>query len=167
MGVKSSGNNRRASEFNSLVAEFAPLISKICYMYSTDSEHFKDLYQESLINIWQGMDSFRGDARISSWIYRITLNTCVSHYRRNRRYSGALPLDAVIDVPDDDDSRVEDVRMLYSLISRLDKLDKAIVMLWLDEKSYDEISEITGLSKSNVGVRLSRIRQRLAQMNRD
>lgn len=150
--------------FDAIVAEYSPLISKICYMYATDSEHFKDLYQESLINLWQGLDRFRGDSKVSSWLYRITLNTCVSNFRRNRKHSENLPLEAAVEIAGADDSHTEDVRMLYNLISRLDRLDKAIIMLWLDEKPYDEIAEITGLNKSNVGVRLNRIRKRLSSM---
>lgn len=134
-------------------------------MYATDGEHFKDLYQESLINLWQGLGKYRGDASVSTWIYRVVLNTCVSYYRRNKNYFNAVPLDAVAELPSADDGRNDDLKMLYGLISRLGKLDKALILLWLDEKSYDEIAAITGLTKSNVAVRLNRIKKRLTEMN--
>ena len=151
--------------FDQLVSEYTQLISKICYMYATDGEHFKDLYQESLINIWQGIEKYRGDASVSTWVYRVVLNTCVSYYRRNSRHLNVVPLDVIAEPEAADDSRNEDLRMLYNLISRLGKLDKALILLWLDEKSYDEIAVITGLTKSNVAVRLNRIKKRLTEMN--
>lgn len=162
---ESLSRHEREAGFESLVLEYAPLVSKICYMYAVDNEYFKDLYQEVLINLWQGFASFKGNAKMSSWIYRVTLNTCVSYYRHNKRHMQGVQLDCIAEPMADDDTRSEDVRVLYSLISRLDKLDKAVVLLWLDEKSYDEISEITGLSQSNVGVRLTRIKHKLSVMN--
>ncbi len=152
-------------DFNQLLSEYSGLVSKICYMYATDGEHFKDLYQESLINLWQGIGKYRGDSSVSTWVYRVVLNTCVSYYRRNKHHLGSMPLDAIAEPTAAEDERNDDLKMLYSLISRLGKLDKALIMLWLDEKSYDEIAAITGLTKSNVAVRLNRIKKRLTEMN--
>lgn len=139
------------------------IIYKVCYMYASDDEHFKDLYQEILINIWQGLDGFRGDSQISTWIYRTCINTCVTLYRRNSKLGRAQSLDVLIDVPDDDGDKVAGMKELYRLIGRLNRMEKAIILLWLDEKSYDEIAYITGLSRNNVASRIHRIKVKLAE----
>ena len=146
------------------------VIAKVCYMYATDNEHFKDLFQETQINIWQAIDKFRGESALSTWIYRITINTCISCFRHARRHAGTMSLDpqamlAVADMATDDHERAQCLREMYSLINRLPAIDKAIVMMWLDDKSYQEIAEVTGLSRNNVATRLSRCKQRLAAMS--
>lgn len=141
------------------------LIAKVCYLYSSASASFDDLYQEVLINLWNGLDSYRGDARVSTWLYRLAINTCISWHRRNDRHGDNLSLDDITAEPaDDPDSRnvAEDVNYLHSLISRLDPLEKAVVTLWLDEKPYDEIALITGISRANVAVKLHRIKEKLS-----
>ena len=143
------------------------IIYKVCYMYATDNDHFKDLYQEILINLWQGLERFRGDAQLSTWIYRICINTCVTYFRRNHRHDETLTLDAVKEVPDVASNRSEELKEMYILISRLRKLDKAIILMWLDEKSCDEIAEVTGLTRNNVASRLHRIKAKLVEYSQE
>ncbi len=149
--------------FNQIMQQHTPLISKVCYMYATDTEHFKDLTQEVAANIWCGLDSFRAESKASTWIYRVAINTCVSFYRRNKRHEGALPLDSAgtVAIDNADAEHREQLAMMYRLISDLGKIDRALIMLWLDEKSYDEMAEITGLTRANVASRLHRARARL------
>ncbi|MDE6490053.1 MAG: sigma-70 family RNA polymerase sigma factor [Muribaculaceae bacterium] len=156
----------KQDRFLQLVDACKPLISKVCYMYAVDSHHFKDLYQETLINIWQGIDAFRGQASASSWIYRITVNTCVSCYRRNKVLSHSVPIDS-LESPAliCDDDRLAQLNEMYRLVGCLDPVDKAIVLLWLDEKPYDEIASIMGLSRNNVASKLRRIKERLVRMS--
>jgi RNA polymerase sigma-70 factor (ECF subfamily) len=131
-------------------------------MYSTTINPFDDLYQETLANIWRGIDSFRGDSNLSTWIYRTTVNTCITYMRRNSRYSGFYSLDhAAAVAAGDDTEHQENLRELYRIISCLDQLEKAIIMMWLDEKDYQEIAQVTGLSKNNVATRLHRIKQKI------
>lgn len=148
-------------QFMAMIERNSSTISRVCYVYSQGRDHFNDLYQETLANLWQGFGRFRGDAAESTWIYRVTLNTCITYYRKNSRHYGVLPLDALYDVAEEVSTRNEDVKELYRLISCLGKLDRAIIMLWLDEKSYDEIAEITGLTRANIATRLHRIKNRL------
>lgn len=136
-------------------------------MYATDDDHFKDLYQEVLINLWQGIDRFRGDARLSTWIYRICINTCVTYFRRNHYHDETMSLDNIVEIPDGDVSRLNDLKEMYRLISRLRKLDKAIILMWLDEKSYDEIAEVTGLTRNNVASRIHRIKAKLVEFSQE
>lgn len=140
------------------------LIMRVCYMYATDREHLNDLYQETAINLWQGMEKFKGDSKLSTWIYRTTLNTCISYFRKNHRHDDTESLEILMEFPADDSERTEQLREMYRLITRLRKLDRAIILLWLDEKSYDEIAEITGLSRNNVASRLHRIKSQLSQL---
>lgn len=153
-------------QFAQILVDYRQLISKVCYMYATDSETYNDLYQEVLVNIWQGLVRFRGECRLSTWIYRLAINTCVSFHRSTRRHTvGAVTLDSLGDIGAPEDSRASDLREMYNLISRLNPLEKALIMLWLDEKSYDEIAEISGISKANVASRLHRIKQKLITLS--
>lgn len=139
------------------------LIYKVCYMYAEDEEHLRDLRQEVAANVWCGLDRFNGLSKVSTWVYRIALNTCITYFRRHGKHSAVSRLDdAAYVVADNSDERRAQLNMMYELIGRLGKIDKAIVMLWLDEHSYDEISEITGLTRSNVASRLHRIKHRLS-----
>lgn len=161
-------NNRtdKEQQFLDIVEQCRPLVFKVCWLYTSPGTSFDDLYQEVLINIWQGMDSFRGDAKLSTWIHRTAINTCISWYRRNDRHSGALNIDELPFEPADTPSgvRSDDLRELHRLISKLGPIDKAIITLWLDEKPYDEIASIMGMSQTGVAVRIHRIKERLSKM---
>lgn len=139
-------------------------------MYATDGHHFNDLYQEVLANVWQGLDAYRGAAAISTWLYRMAINTCVTYFRRNVRHTeGRLPLESVINMEGDADNseRLMQLRTMYKLISGLSGMDKALIMMWLDEKSYDEIAELSGLTRNNVATRLRRIKLKLIESNKE
>lgn len=115
------------------------------------------------------MESFRGEAKISTWIYRTAINTCITWHRKNKKHSSSnvSSIDDLINDPVDtsaDNSIAEQVQYLRKLISQLGVIDRAVITMWLDECSYDEIAAVTGLSQTNVGVRLHRIKQKLAQM---
>lgn len=153
----------RQYDFEGFAAEHRRIIGKVCYLYAVDSDDFDDLYQEVLINLWRGFAGFEGRAKASSWVYRVGLNTCISYHRRNRRHKETVPLADCAGMADDDPGRAERLRELYALINRLDALEKAVVMLWLDEVPYDEIAEITGLTRNNVASRLHRIRLKLRE----
>lgn len=150
-------------EFETFVRKHRRIVGKVCYLYAMDSDDFDDLYQEVLINLWRGFDGFEGRAKVSSWVYRVALNTCISYYRRNRRHTGRLPLTDLLGAADEDSERGGRLRELYALINRLDALEKAVVMLWLDELPYEEIAAITGLTRNNVASKLHRIKLKLRE----
>lgn len=154
----------KESRFMAIVRDNRQLLYKVCYMYATDRDHFQDLYQEILANIWEGLDSFRGDSQVSTWLYRTSINTCVTFFRRHRRHSSEMTsLEFASELTADDNHRSEQLKEMYRLISQLSKIDKAIILMWLDERSYDEIAEVTGFSRNNVATRLRRIKQRLVE----
>jgi len=148
--------------FLALIKEYKRLIYKVCYLYATDDEHLKDLHQEVLINLWQGFPSFKGEAKILSWIYRVSLNTCISFHRKHSKITDTMPLESLFGLmTDEDDEKTVHLREMYRLISQLNRLEKAIILLWLDERSYEEIAEITGLSRNNIASKLKRIKEKL------
>ena len=158
----------KETEFKALLDTYGGLLAKVCYVYAGPAATFDDLYQEVVVNVWRGMDGYRGESKLSTWLYRISINTCITYVRRNNRHTDATPLDGLpFDIVDTsagpDDLHSERLRIMYELISHLDPLEKAIVTLWLEDRTYDEIAAITGLTKGNVAIRLHRIKEKLAK----
>lgn len=151
------------SEFIELINPYQPIIYKVCSMYANDKDEFCDLFQESLLNLWVAYPKYRSECKISTWIYRVSLNTCISDLRRKSKMQ-LVPLSTELNVYEDCEKN-QNIQEMYGLIKRLNKLDRALILLWLDEKSYEEIASILQLSKSNVSVRLCRIKDKLKQMS--
>ncbi len=156
---------QRKELFDTILSRYSPMIDKICYMYGSDEDHRKDLYQECMANVWQGLRSYRGDSQISTWLYRACINTCITCYRRNRHSGGMVSIDDAGQIAADDRSRSDELRELYRLISALSPVDRGIIMMWLDEKSYDEISDVTGMPRNTVASRIRRVKNRLVEMS--
>ena len=154
-------------EFAQTVREHKGTIYTVCYMFSNDPEEIADLYQEILINLWKGYSKFRGDSNIRTWIYRISLNTCISFERKKRRNVDTLPLTMDINLFSDSDDDSKQIQLLKNRISQLGPFDRAIVLLWLENLSYDEIGSIVGISAKNVSVRLVRIKDQLKKMSNE
>ena len=154
----------REQRFREVMEEYGSVISGICFSYASDTDDLKDLRQDIMINIWKGLKSYRGDSSLSTWIYRVALNTCVSTVRKRSRYPSTLPLETAPDPTDESDADKRDrIETLHRLIATLSPLDKAIVTMWLDERKYEEIAEVTGISRNNVAVRINRIKLKLAE----
>ena len=152
------------TQFAQMVREHKSTIFTVCYMFSKDQDEVNDLFQEVLINLWKGLVSFKGESDIKTWIYRVSLNTSISSERKKKR--NALPLEMDVNLYEDrDDTR--QIKMLYHRINKLGFFDRAIVLLWLENLSYDEIAAITGISVKNVSVRLFRIKEQLKKMSND
>ena len=153
-------------QFAQTVKEHKSTIYTVCYMFSKDADEVNDLFQEVLVNIWKGFDSFEHRSDIKTWIYRIALNTCISIDRKKRRAATAkVTMD--INLFEDRDEDTKQVDMLHKRISKLQPFDRAIVLLWLENLPYEEIGQIVGISTKNVSVRLFRIREQLKQMSND
>lgn len=156
---------KHEKEFMRVVEENKATIYMVCYMFSKDREEVDDLFQESLIAMWRGFESFRGDANIRSWIYRITLNSCISVERKKSRRPESSRLKMDINLFSDADEDNQQVQTLRNRIGQLGVFDRAIVLLWLENLSYEEIGAIVGISAKNVSVRLVRIREQLKNMS--
>lgn len=150
-------------EFEQLVERYKATIYSVCFMYSSDKKETDDIFQEVLVNLWQSLKSFRKESGMKSWVYRIALNTCISYKRKKRIKTD--PLEIAPEVFQYDTSIGRQTSELHQRIISLEPVDRAIVLLWLEDLSYEEIGAITGITPKNVGVRLVRIKEKLKKMN--
>ena len=147
--------------FTRLVREHKSTIYTVCYMFSKDEEEVNDLFQETLINMWKGIDSFREESKSSTWIYRVALNTCLLQERKKKRQVPKVPLTMDVNFFEDDSANATQVRQLHQRIGKLGLVDRALAMMWLEGMSYDEIGAVMGISAQHVGVKLFRIKEML------
>ncbi len=157
--------NKRELEFTKMVSEYKQTIYTVCYFFSTNTEEVNDLYQEVLINLWCGFEKFRGESSLKTWIWRVSLNTCNNQERKKRRSVQTVPLSVDIDLYNDEDEHSKQIQRLYERINRLEPFDRAIILLWLENMSYQEIADIIGMTLSNVTTRLFRIKEQLKAMS--
>ena len=157
--------NLEKDKFISVIRENQNLIFKICYSYCTNPENRKDLQQEILIQLWRSFSKFDGRVKISTWIYKVALNTAIFYYRSDSKHtSKRVPLDASIIALSSSNSELdENVVMLYKFIEQLHDLDKALILLYLDDHKHKDIAEILGLSETNVATKISRIKKTLRE----
>ena len=130
-------------------------------------EYERVMYQEVVLNLWKAFPKFRRECKISTWIYRIALNTCISFIRKEKNIPEIVTLNQEADRTEETDETQAMLRQLYRMINRLGQLEKSIILLYLEEKSYEEIAEITGLILTNVATKLSRIKDKLKRMNKE
>lgn len=148
--------------FEQLVEEQKANIYSVCYMLADNVDDADDMFQEVLINLWKGYGTFRGDSSNATWTYRIALNTCISFNRKMSRHKVKTDIDPGIF---SESTHVgAQTQMLHARIRRLDPFDRAVVLLWLEDISYEEIGAIIGISAKAVGVRLVRIREKLKKL---
>ncbi|MEW6983173.1 RNA polymerase sigma factor [Colwelliaceae bacterium 6471] len=152
------------SDFYQLsILPFASIIIKICRAYTNSQEDFEDYYQEVCLQIWRSKDNFNQQCEWSTWIYRISLNVCLTYLKRRKSGDKQIVSDALPEeVIDDSKAFVSDeINQLYNAIKHLSETDRAIILLYLEEKSYEEIAEIIGCNSNNIGVRINRIKGKL------
>lgn len=156
------GAKRADAQFLEMIRQNEGIIFKVTSFYTNKEHPISDLYQEVVLNLWKAYPSFRGESKYSTWIYRIALNTCVSFFRRSKK--SVEYVDISMDIPEVTDNS-EQIQELYRLINRLGKIERALVLLYLDDKPYKEIAEIMGLTVTNVATKLNRIKEKLKQMS--
>ena len=152
-------------QFTKMVKEYRKTIYTVCYFFSKDTEEVNDLFQEILINLWKGFPKFRGESDIRTWIWRVSLNTCSNQKRKKDSRVQTVPLSMDIDLYNDDDQHSRQIQMLYDRINRLDVFDKAIILLWLENMTYQDIASVVGISTAAVTTRLFRIKEQLKSMS--
>lgn len=152
-------------EFAQMIKEQKDTIYTVCYMFSKDAEEVNDLFQEILVNLWKGFPSFRRQSQIKTWVWKVSLNTCISFDRKKRSRTHTIPLNININLYTDNDKDSLQIKQLYERVNRLGLFDRAIVLLWLENLSYEEIGAIVGISAKNVSVRLYRIKEELKKMS--
>ncbi|MBR4856069.1 MAG: sigma-70 family RNA polymerase sigma factor [Bacteroidaceae bacterium] len=152
-------------QFTRMVKEYRKTIYTVCYFFSKDTEEVNDLYQEILINLWRGFPNYRGESSLKTWIWRVSLNTCSNQERKKKSRIRTVPLSIDIDLYNDEDAGSRQIQMLYDRINRLDVFDRAIILLWLENMTYQDIADVVGISVSNVTTRLFRIKEQLKSMS--
>jgi RNA polymerase sigma-70 factor (ECF subfamily) len=152
-------------QFQTLVDRHRKILYKICHSYCRDRDSREDLAQEILVQLWRSFGRFDGRCRFSTWMYRIALNVAISFYRRERaRTLCVIPDEVRLNEPSGEvDSQPEDVRLLCRFIDGLDPLNKALILLYLDEQSYREIADVLGITETNVATKINRLKNKMRQ----
>lgn len=150
-------------EFIHIIKENEGIIYKVARIYSNNTENQKDLYQEIVYQLWKSRNSFKGHSKVSTWIYRIALNTSIAFLKEEKKNVGREPIDHTLSNKIDqvDTATEEQLSIIYEYIQQLNIIEKGIILLSLEGKNYDEIAEITGFTSTNVGTRLNRIKVKL------
>jgi RNA polymerase sigma-70 factor, ECF subfamily len=153
--------------FINLITEHQGLIYKVCIMYENDQDARNDLFQEIVLQLWKSFSTFRGEAKITTWMYRIALNTAISGYRKQTRHLKTEDLQDMhfnISEHATTDDHEEDIQKLQWAIRQLSEIERAMIMMALEEVPYDEIAETIGITQNNVRVRMNRIREKIRKL---
>lgn len=150
-------------EFIKLIKENKGIIYKICNSYCADKDSRDDLAQEIIYNLWKSFSSYNYTFKFSTWMYRIALNVAISFYRQERKFNNHDSIsEGLIVFEEDSDTCIEtNLQLLQGFINELKEIDKAIILLYLDDKSHREIAEITGFTETNVATKINRIKEQL------
>ena len=157
-------------EFEKHIREYELLILKVCRIYAFTHTDRQDLFQEIVIRLWKAYPGFKGDSKISTWLYRVAINTAISGLRKKKRFirayePAAMPEPAGEHAAEFDEK--EKLTILYHAIEQLNAVEKAIVMLYMDDRSYEEMEEIIGLNQGNLRVKMNRIKEKLRQLTKN
>jgi RNA polymerase sigma factor (sigma-70 family) len=153
-------------EFEALIKQYELLIYKVCRIYAYTQSDRDDLYQEIVLQLWNAYPSFQGRSKFSTWLYRVAINTAISGLRRQKDFidsyePSALPMHAE-EAPYEEGQ----VKELYRAIGQLNEIDKALVMLYLEDKTYEEMEEIMGISSGTLRVKMNRVKEKLRQLTK-
>jgi RNA polymerase sigma-70 factor (ECF subfamily) len=140
------------------------VVHKVCTLYTNDRDAHNDLFQEITIQLWKAYPKFRGDAKFSTWMYRVALNTAITLYRKSKKNVKTLDDETVffkIKADEYDPTEEQQLSLMYKAIKQLNDIDKALVFLYLEDKNYNEISETLGISEVNARVKMNRLKSKL------
>lgn len=154
-------------EFSKLIKDHQGIIHKITLIYTNCTVDREDLFQEICLQLWKSYPSFKEKAKFSTWMYRVALNTAISMVRKKKNGISYELLRETDKTPEEKSEEINKAQLLYRSISKLNRIDKAIILLWLEEKNYEEIATIMGTSKNNVSVKLVRIKKHLEELVRE
>lgn len=152
------------NSFVELFEKHQNIVHKVCRLYTNNQDAHNDLFQEITIQLWKAYPKFRGDAKFSTWMYRVGLNTAITLYRKSKRTINTQAFDAVqfkIKAEEYDDTEEQQLKVLYKAVHQLNDIEKALVFLYLEDKNYSEISETLGISEVNARVKMNRVKTKL------
>ena len=147
--------------FLDMARDYSALITRLCYHYTTPRTPLEDLRQDCLINLWRGLRNYRGECGMATWVYRVVINTCITSFRSAGRQPEFIALENHKETAEEEEPISENMELLHAFISGLPLLDRGVMMMWLDGRTYDEIAEATGLTRNNVAVKLHRIKEKI------
>ena len=152
--------------YKSSILPYSGIIIKICRAYTDSQEDFEDYYQEVCLQIWRSKDNFKEQAEWSTWIYRLSLNVCLTLLKKKRNNKQNITSDQLPPELGEDSHAFSDesLNQLYDAIKQLSEIDRAVILLYLEEKTYQEIADIIGTNPNNIGVRIKRIKERLKKI---
>ena len=140
------------------------IVHTVCTLYTSDRDSHKDLFQEITIQLWKAYPKFRGEAKFSTWMYRVALNTAITLYRKSKRRIDTQDYESVIfkiKADEYDDTEEQQLKLMYKAVRQLGDIDKALVFMYLEDKNYTEISETLGITEVNARVKINRIKTKL------
>lgn len=151
--------------FKALIERHCNLIAKVCNLYTNNQNDFQDCYQDVLLQLWRSFETFRDESKESTWVYRVSLNVCLSNIRKAKRHVQASKLEDIQPKADKqpDLEEKEQSKIMNQEIKKLDESDRAIILLYLEENTYKEMAEIIGISVNHIGVKINRIKKILKQ----
>ncbi len=156
-------------QFERHIREHELLLHKVCRMYAYTDADRQDLFQEMVIQLWKAYPKFKGDAKLSTWMYRIAINTAITGLRKKKNFITSYESDGFPEHISDDSSGMvqeEQLQQLYKAIEQLNEIEKAIVMLYMEDRSYIEMEDILGISEGNLRVKMNRIKEKLRQLTK-
>jgi RNA polymerase sigma-70 factor (ECF subfamily) len=148
-------------EFVQIINQNQGILHKVCRIYCVNATEREDLFQEIVLQLWKSFPSFRGESKMTTWMYRIALNTAISGVRKKRIATTDLALFTTQIADQPQQNNEDELNRLYKSIERLSDIEKSIVLLYLEDKPYDEIAEIIGITANHVAVKMSRIKEKL------
>jgi RNA polymerase sigma factor (sigma-70 family) len=157
-------------EFEKHVREHELLIHKVCRIYVSTRAERQDLFQEILIQLWKAYPRFKGHAKFSTWLYRVAINTAITGLRKKRDFITSYePSSLPANTSDDNFSQAEEERLqqLNQAIGQLNQVEKAMVMLYLEDRGYEEMEEILGISQATLRVKMNRVKDKLRQLTKN
>ena len=152
--------------YNAFILPYAGIIIKICRAYTNSQEDFEDYYQEVCLQIWKSRKNFREQSAWSTWVYRLSLNVCLTLLKKSKHSKNHFASDFLPEVEEEQTQAFDDesLNQLYIAIRQLSEIDRAVILLYLEEKSYQDIADIIGTNSNNIGVRIKRIKERLRKL---
>ncbi|MDT0557397.1 sigma-70 family RNA polymerase sigma factor [Ichthyenterobacterium sp. W332] len=157
-------NKELEHNFVELLKQHQNIVHKVCRLYTNNKDEHNDLFQEITIQLWRAFPKFRGDSKFSTWMYRVGLNTAITLYRKSKRRIKTYelePLQFKLKSDEYDDTEEEQLKALYKAVHQLNDIEKALVLLYLEDKDYREISETLGITEVNARVKMNRVKTKL------
>lgn len=154
-------------EFVQHLNQHQALIYKVCHLYGQETTDREDLFQEIVVQLWKAYPKFRGEAKFSTWLYRIALNTAISGLRKRKNHIASFePENLPTEIQDETYNKEKELQLdqLYEAIRQLSEIERALVMLYLEDKSYEEMEEILGINQNNLRVKMNRIKEKLRKL---